>query len=296
MPTARRGQGEGSIYKRRDGIWTAQIDLGSDGDKRRRKFIYGTTKREVQDKLGAVMHDHRLGIALPTRDQSLGTFLDEWLESGRSSIRASTYTSFEGTVRLHIKPTLGNVRLQKLTPQQISALLAQKQDRLSPRSSHYVLIVLRIALNRALRWGLVGRNVASLVPPPRASRKLVNVLTPEQARALLHAARGDRMEALYAVAISLGLRQGEALGLRWSDVDLERRELHVSQALHRVTGGGLQLGPTKNDGSIRVISMPTSIAESLRQHGAHKPEERLRAGKNWVESGLVFTTTTGAPT
>ncbi len=120
-------------------------------------------------------------------------------------------------------------------------------------------------------------------------------LTPDQARAFLDAARGDRLEALYSVAITLGLRQGEALGLRWDDVDLEARTLHVDRALQRIAGAGLQLVEPKTKKSRRTLSMPDAVVRALRAHRIRQTEERIFAGAAWVDSGLIFTTLEGRP-
>src|ERR1700674_5569945 len=134
-----------------------------------------------------------------------------------------TWRGYEHLVRLHILPTLGRVRLAKLTPQHVQSLVTQKvrEGRLAPRTIQYMHSVLRAALNQAVRWRMVHYNAAAMVSPPRAIHAEVRVLAPAEARQLLDAAHGDRLEALYSVALALGLRQGEALGLKWSDVDLD---------------------------------------------------------------------------
>lgn len=167
--------------------------------------------------------------------------------------------------------------------------------RLSPASVAYGRTVLRAALNQALRWGLVARNVAALVDPPRVTRKEVEPFTLDEARAFLAAVKGDRLEALYTVALALGLREGEALGLRWADIDLDGAMLAVRQQLQRVTGAGLQLVEPKTERSRRTVALPDVVVRALRAHRVRQLEERLLAGARWVDSGQVFTTRRGTP-
>jgi integrase len=154
--------------------------------------------------------------------------------------------------------------------------------------------VLRNALNQALRWGLVARNVATLVDPPAVAPTETTPFSPLQARRFVDAIRGDRLEALYQIALTLGLRQGEVLGLRWEDVDLERRTLRIAVALQSV-GGTLQLVTPKTSRSRRTLPLPAAVVAALHVHRAHQLEERLVAGSAWQEHGLVFTTQGGTP-
>jgi integrase len=166
---------------------------------------------------------------------------------------------------------------------------------LSARSVAYLRIVLRAALNQARKWNLVARNVAELVDPPRCERFKIEPLSPEEARALLEAAKGDRLEALYAVALACGLRMGEILGLRWRDVDLEQGRFAVSHALQRHKGAGLVLAETKTDRSRRTIALPAPLIAMLRTHRVRQIEERLLAGSRWRDTGFMFTSGIGTP-
>jgi integrase len=152
-------------------------------------------------------------------------FLKRWLDdSAKPLLRARTFQSYREIVTLHLRPNWARWRLSKLSPQDVQAMLTRKQSAaLSPRRVQMIRAVLRKALGQALKWGLVGRNVTTHVDPPRVRYAEIRPLTPEQACTLLMAAGGDRLEALYSVAIALGLREGEALGLKWESVDLEAR-------------------------------------------------------------------------
>lgn len=288
-----RGHNEGSIYQRQDGRWVAAVTIDATG---KRKSFYGTTRKGVAQKLTDALKQQQQGLPVAFERQTVAQFLDRWLaDEVKPNRQPKTYQSYADTVRVHITPDLGRHQVAKLTPQHVQALLATKQaSGLSPRSVAYVPTVLRIALNRALKWGVVARNVAALVDPPTVERVEVRPLTPDQARRLLDAAQGDRLEALYTVALALGLRLGEALGLRWEDIDLDARELRVRVALQRIDGK-LQLKEPKTAKSRRTVTMPTATVAAIRGHRVRQLEERLLAGSRWQDSGLVFTSTIGTP-
>jgi integrase len=295
MATAkRRGHGEGSIWQRSDGRWEARIDLGYQGGKRRRKAFYGNTRREVSDQLKAALHTQQQGLPVAVERQTLGQFIAKWLEdSVRPTVRPKTFDSYAQLVRLYIGPELGNIQLGKLSPQDIQHLLNKLlKSGLAPRTVQYCHAILKMALGRAYKWSLVPRNVAQLVDPLRSRRYEMRSLDPEEARTFLNTVRGDRLEALYSVAIALGLRQGEALGLRWEDIDMDKCTLKVRYALQRIDGKP-QLVEPKTQKSRRTIFMPQVTVNALRAHRVRQLEERLVAGTRWKESGLVFTSTIG---
>lgn len=295
---SKRGQNEGSVYKLANGTWRGSVSLGRGPDgKRDRKYFSGKTRREVAEKLKVAQRDHQLGLPVAPERQTVAYFMNTWLEErAKPSTRITTYTTYESHTRIHILPSLGHIILQQLTPQQVQAFVNYKaaSPDLAIRTVIDIHSVLRRALNQAVRWGLVPRNVAALAELPRLEKKEQRYLTPDQARMLLEAARGDRLEALYSVAIALGLRRGEALGLRWEDVDLDRGVLQVKVALHRI-GGKLQLAEPKTPGSRRSINLPRISIAALRAHKVRQLEERLKAGDKWKESGHVFTSTIGTP-
>lgn len=291
---SRRGAGEGTIYRRNDGRWEASVHLGYMNGKRRRRSIYGKTRREVQDKLAAALRDHEQGIAAPRRADTVGRFLERWLvDVAKPRVRPSTYSSYAGIVHRHLVPGLGGQPLGQLGPAQVQAFMNHKLAAgLSPRRVQYLHAVLRAALAQAVKWSLVGRNVAELVDAPRVPRSVITPLSVDHARALLAEAGNDRLRALYLVAVLTGLRQGEALGLRWCDVDLEARQLHVRNALQRVDGKLVLVEP-KTERSRRLLALPDVVVAALREHRRRQLEERLVAGSSWVDNDYVFPTTIG---
>jgi integrase len=293
---SRRGNGEGSIRKRDDNRWETRLYVTARDGSRQRVSIYGRTRGEVQQKLHEAQEEHERGALPVGPSPTVAAFLTQWLEAARATVRPKTYVSYEGTVRLHLVPHLGRLQLRKLTPAQVQNVLTLKSEAgLSARSVRYVLLVLRIALGQAERWGLVSRNVATLVDGPRVPYRAVSVLTPAQCRTLLEAARGDRLEALYVLTVSLGLRRGEVLGLRWSDIDLDARRLAIGAALQRITGEGLRLVETKTARSRRVVTLPDVCVAALRAHRMRQLQDEQLAGSRWVETGFVFTSGIGTP-
>lgn len=297
--SSRRGHNEGSIYQREsDGLWVANVSLGRGPDgKRKRKPIYGKTRKEVAEKLKAVLRDQQLGILpLVTERQTTGQFLERWLkEAVRPTIRASTYAAYEWRVRVHLIPSLGRIPLQQLSPQHVQSFINHKLEAgLSAHTVADIHGILRHALSQAVKWNLVPRNVATLVDKPRFQQPQMKYLTPEQAKSLLLAVKGDRLEALYTVAVPLGLRRGEMLGLKWDDVDFDKGLLHVRRSLQRLDGK-LQFVEPKTRSSRRSINLPQVCISALKAHRIRQLEERLLAGDRWQEHGLVFPTGIGTP-
>ena len=288
----KRGNDEGTIYQRQDGRWVAAVrDVNG-----RRVYRYARTQAEASAKLTVALKATADGIALPSEQQTVAEFLTAWLEeSARRTLRPSTYRSYRQIVRDHILPEIGNVRLARLTPHQVQRLINHRlESGLSPQSVLYIRGVLRGALNEALRWGLVVRNVATLVQPPRVQRYEISPLDAEQAQRLLTAIRGDRLEALYSVALAIGLRQGEALGLRWQDVDLDAGILRIRHALQRIDGKLVLVEP-KTMRSRRTIQLPSLAVGALREHRVRQSAERALVGEEWNDQDFVFTSQLGRP-
>lgn len=291
----RRAKGAGSVFRRADGRWSGSVELRE--GRHGRKVIYGNSKKEVEDRIRGLVNDVADGSPPPSRSPHLGAFLQQWLVAVRPTLRPSTYVSYEGVVRLHLVPEIGRVTLEKLAVQHVAGLIAHKlaDGKLSPTSVRYILIVLRNALTKAVRWGLVGRNVASLVDPPRIRHKDVRVLSPEETKQLLEAARGEAIGGLVVVAVSTGVRLGEALGLQWHDIDLERRQLSINKSLQRGSGHGQVLLETKTRRSRRTLVLPVKTTEALRAVRVQQDQQRRAAGSAWHASDFVFTSSTGQP-
>jgi integrase len=281
------------LYRRTDGLWVASVSVGSYA-ARQRKVAYGHTRQEAQQALADALRAQRYGVLNPGPTQTVGEFLTRWLQDTvRPAVRWSTFKSYQEIAEQHLIPRLGQIRLTALTPQHVQTLLNEKaRKRLSPRTVQYIRDVLRNALNKAMRWSLVIRNVAELVDVPRIPRAERITLDAEQARRFLEVVRGHDLEALYTVALAVGLRQGEALGLKWEDISFSRRSLTVRRALQRVAGKLTFVEP-KSTTSRRTIPLPAVVLDALHRHRERQSERRYRPGPPW--GGLVFTSSVGTP-
>jgi len=287
----KRANGEGTIYRRKDGRWAAAVSL----DRGVRKHFLGRTREEVARKLAVGLKASHDGVPLPNERLTTAQFLRDWLQSARPSVRVSTYDRYEQLLRLHALPALGRIPLARLTPQHLQRLYAEKlASGLSPRSVHHLHAVLHRALRQASCWGVVPRNVADLVAPPRGQRRQMSCLSPDQARTLLATASGDRLEAVYALAVTTGMRRGEILALQWKYVDLETGSLQVVGTLQR-TREGLSIAEPKTDRSRRQVALSATAAQALRKHRAAQASQRLLLGAAWQDLDLVFTNDIGGP-
>jgi integrase len=292
----KRGNGEGSIYKRKDGRWVGQyLVYTAAGPKYR--YIYGKTRQAVAEKLAKTIADRDGGLIFDAGKMKLGEYLDRWLsDSVKGTVRASTYERHEAIIRLHIKPSLGRVGLKKLTPAHVRGLIGEKLNAgLAPATVRKIHSTLHKALSQAVSDGMVPRNAAD-VKAPRPTPEEMRPLSKAEARAFLEAARetGDRFEALYVLAIATGLRRGELLGLRWDDVDLKRGTLRVGRALVR-EGGRHVLGETKTRRGRRQINLTPRTVNALKTHRKNQLEEKIRRAGLYQDHGLVFASGVGTP-
>ncbi|WP_242606942.1 site-specific integrase [Protofrankia symbiont of Coriaria ruscifolia] len=233
----RRGHGEGAIYKGSDGRWRATVDLGWVGGKRQRKYLSGRTRAEVADKLRALHRQQEDGVKIVIGDKPLTVeqWLTHWVDHiAPGRVRPSTLAGYHGYVRNRIIPVLGRHRLDRLEPEHVEAwrneLLAAG---LAAATVLQCFRILSRALKVAVQRGKVTRNVCTLVDAPSVHRDEVQPLAAGQARQVLTLAATRPNEARWSVALAIGLRQGEALGLPWDAVDLDAGTLTVRQALQR---------------------------------------------------------------
>jgi len=291
----RRGNGEGSITRhKKSGLYMARYTVEtSTGPKR--KTIYGKTRKEAAVKLTKVMADRDGGLVFDAKNQTVGEYLDRWLNDAvRGSVKPVTFENRERLVRVHISPALGRIKLKALTPAHIQTLYRAKLDeKLAPSSVHQIHSVLHTALKQAVKWELVPRNASEATDPPKPRYEEIHPLDATQAKALLAAAREDRFEAVYALAVTAGLRIGELLGLKWADLDLERGVLHVRRTLSSAKSGSTFTTPKNGKG--RSIKLTGQAVEALKRHRAAQNKERLKLGGVWEDWGLIFCTARGLP-
>lgn len=280
----RRAKGEGALVKRKDGRFQASY-VGSDS---RRHYLYAPTRKAAAATLAAALRDKELGVFVAGPSQTVSAYLETWLHHTASRLGPRTLERYTGQVRIHVAPSIGDVSLRKLTPQHLAELYAGLQ--LAPASIAHLHRVLHAAFDQALKWNLIARNPAAAVRPPRVPRREMAVLTPAEVRALLAAVAGDGLEALYVLAVTAGLRQGELLGLRWRDVDLEGGWLEVSATLSR----GTRQVPKTHTSTRRVKLGETGI-RALRAHRLRMAERLLPFRARTEGDVLVFVTELGEP-
>jgi integrase len=290
----RRAHGEGSIYEHRPGVWAAVVDLGWIDGKRKRKYVYAKSESEAVRKRDELRRQLQLGVDLAAPPRTVAAWLDEWLRDVKShdGTRESTLGRYRQVVRTHLAPGLGRIKLDRLTARDVQRFVNALRGKVAPATVVKVHGVLRAALSDAERLDLVPRNAAKAAKPPGLGRAERRALTVEEARKLLNVLIGDRLESLFVVALATGLRRGEFLGLRWSDVDLPGRVLFVRQTLQR-TERGLQFVPPKTHRSTRAMPLSGLAVRALEQQRVRQAKERLAAGELWENLGLVFANTIG---
>lgn len=294
----KRGNGEGSIYRRKvDGRWIGSIVIGfTPTGLPRRRTVSAATRREAVEKLSRLQHDITGGLQATERSVTLEQLVIQWYEDVlRHQVQESAGSNYLSIARNHLLPTLGKKKLMDLKPVHIDHLLARKiEEGLAPSTVRRIRAVLAQALDQAMRWGYVGRNVAALSRSPKVPRKEGRTLTPDEARAFLEAIRGHRNEALYALMLSAGLRRGEALGLKWTDFDEHAGVLAIRRQLQRGRDG-LVLTDTKTSTSRRSVNLASPTVDLLVARRAIQKAEAETLGEVDFDSEFIFTSSAGTP-
>lgn len=290
----RRANKEGSVYFRKsDKKWVASITL----ENGKRKVVYASTQKEAIRKRNALIREQEQGRIVTQPNQTVAQYLDYWLSIYKQSVRPRSYERYEQIIRLHLVPVIGKIRLDKLLPQHVQSLYRQKQE--EGLSTNTILVIhgmLHRALKSAVKWGLVSQNVCDSVEVPRKTRYQIHPLSLEQTQKFLDTVRGHKNEALFVLAVATGMRRGELAGLKWQDVDLDKKELHIRRSLVRVPtkmGGGYVEAEPKTEESRRSILFPDFAAEALKAHYKRQQEIKNQAGDFWQERDYVFCTPLG---
>ncbi|MFH5182904.1 tyrosine-type recombinase/integrase [Paenibacillus sp. TAB 01] len=286
-------------YRKRGDKWSYIVDLGPDPatGKRRQKEKGGfKTKKEAQAAAAELIVQLENNNYRKPVKQLLEKYLSDWLESKRISLKSNTYASYKHHIEYHIIPAMGKIDITKLTPAEIGKFYATllNEKKLAEGTVRDVHKVFTAALNQAVKWGIIQRNPAALVEKPRAGRKELSVWTAEQAKEFLKIALTDRLYVAFLLALSTGMRQGEILGLRWKDVDLEAGTLHIVQTLSH-DGKELSAG-TKTKSGNRTVSIDADLVKILRKQKARILQERLKAQEGeYTDYDLVTPTSKGTP-
>jgi integrase len=255
--------------------------------------VYGKTKREVRAKLDALKLDRSKHKLTGSAHQTVGHCLDEWLKVSRARLRPSTVANYALAIRW-LSRYLGEVRLDKLRSTHIEHCYASLQaGGLSGRSVQLAHSVLRPALKRAMRDGLIAVNPTEVVSVPKSEPKEMQSLTQEQVDTLLETIADNPLRALYVLLVTSAVRIGEALALRWTDVDLDEGSIAIRRTVQRITGHGLVEGEPKSKSSRRTVYLLDIAIAELRGHLVRQGDQRLVMGPEWHENGLVFPSTVG---
>ncbi len=296
----KRGNNEGSIYRRKNGTWAAQYTVWT-VEGRKRRSVSGKTRAEVSRKLTEAMANRDGGLVYDAGKLTLGEYLDRWLAgSVKGTVKETTYANYAYITRKHVSPALGRVKLKSLTPAHVRGFYGEKaRTDLSAATVKKMHVVLSKALSQAVSDGLIPRNAADGVKPPRVSApgEEIKPLDSEECAAFLEAARGESLEALYVLAVHCGLREGELLALRWEDADLEapKPALLVRRTLTRGEDGrGWVVGASTKSGKGRRVRLTRRAVTALKDHRKRQLEERMRLAGLWSDQGLVFPNETGS--
>lgn len=249
---ARRSPGDGSLYQRKDGLWVAQYQG---------KYRYSKDKAAAKSKLRTLMTEAE--ATLP-ENITIGKYIGQWFDYAKPNLKPSTIKRYREAIEVHIRPSIGDTKLRKIDALTVENMYAgMLRDGLSPATVNIVHSVLSSAFRRAMKWRKVNHNIMADVDAPRIERKEIEVFTPEEVRALLCAASGDRLEGVYVLALSTGMRAGEILALQQPDVNLASGMLQVRRTL---VLNGASVGTPKSRNSRRIIQLPTIALDTLRKH------------------------------
>jgi integrase len=301
-----RMNGEGSLYQRKsDGRWFGSIIEPDKEGKLKRRTVSAKTKDATRIKLKRLMEEQERLEAegLPPMDTTVtvSQLLDRWHKVIVATRRETTASNYRYMIDGHLVPfvlpggrTLGSKKVAKLTFSDVDALLdAKREAGLSASTRRLIRSVLVQATNQAMKWRIVTRNEAAMSTPVRVQRTEGRSLSPAQAKHLMETLETCPMGSLFTVMFTTGMRRGEALGLRWEDVDLKKGVIAVRQQLQRINGE-LKTTEVKTERSRRSINLAKPTVTALKQHKAAQKRERL-VSPAWTETGYVFTTGLGTP-
>lgn len=299
--TRHRGYQEGSIVKRKDGRWSARIQITDPiTGKKKRPGVYGKTREEVKKKLTELMADHQKGINIAPDKITLSAWIDQWLNDYiKNTVRQGTWEGYETYYRNHIKDAeIGKKILSKLTTNDLQkfynakAVNGRKDGKgLSKNAIRLIHFVISSSLKQAHKEGHIPRNVAEFVRLPNTTteQKEMKVLTPDQIAIFLNGIQEDRLYAAFVLELGSGMRRGELLALRWQDVNLETGECKIIRSLVRGVSGEMHINEPKTKSSKRVIFLPIDSLEVLKIHKSNQNKEKMSKRKEYSKKNdLIF--------
>lgn len=287
----KNGQNQGSITKRKDGMYMAQLSVEG-----KRVTKYFRTVREANSWRIETLHKIQCGLFYAGPKLTLAKYLDEWIISRKDSIKQKTLLQYKSIIDLHIKPILGTKNINEIKPADIQALYNSKiSSGTGVRTVRLIHSVLHCALNHALKLGIIYRNPSDAIYKPKAIKNEMKILDENQVKSLLFAAKGKRLEALFKLAVTTGLREGEILGLKWSDLNWDTHQVNIQRQVQRVQKSGLVFSDPKTAAGRRMILLGPGTILSLKDHYKRQLFEREFMGNQWQDNDLIFPSTHGTP-
>ncbi|MEX2536369.1 MAG: site-specific integrase [Trueperaceae bacterium] len=295
----RRGKGEGTLFKRtrkrKDGssyvMWAGEVTVGyGPSGEQKRKTVYGKTQREALEKMSEVRGCVSAGTFSSDRT-TVGAYLAHWLDYKKLEVKSRTQAYYSDYIRLYLEPELGRIELSKLTPLHIQEGMKSVAEVVSTDAANKSRTVLRMALERAVRLGLLPRNPVDSVDKLKHEPREIKLWTPEQVHTFLCAAKGHRLFAAFFLALSTGMRHGEILGVRWQDVDGD--VITIRQSVITVRGAQFEISAPKTRKGIRRVVIDHDTKRILQEHETRQEAQRRHLGECWDDHGLVFTNELG---
>ncbi len=288
---ARRGWNEGSISKRSNGTWRAQILFGG-----KRINFRAKTRTECQQWLRKTLDQKDQGVGFEGRNVLLGNFLQDWISTKGIELKPKTTHQYESLIKKYIIPAIGDKKLFDLNLLLINRFYSSLIKReVGTRTIRYIHSVLHVALEQAVRNGFLIRNPSHGATLPRKEHKEMQVLNEDQVNQFLISVKESRLKTLYQLALSTGMRQGELLGLKWSDLDWNHSTLQIKRQLQYIVGKYLVFSDLKTHFSLRAIKLGSNILNELRAHRRRQEAEIIRPGKKWDDNDLIFPSSLGTP-
>ena len=285
----KRGNNEGTVYKRKDGRWCAQVSLSG-----KRITKYAKTQRECHDWVREITNKIEHGMSFDATQLTLERYMESWLTGKDLSIRQNTARNYRRYAEQNILPVIGKMRLQNILPAHIRQLYLRMQaEGKGSRTIQLVHATLHCALKQAVKERLIGYNPMDAVERPKVETKEFHIFTESQARTFLEAASGHPYEVLFYLALTTGLRKGELLGLMWEDVDWEKGTLRIERQLQQAYSSSAVLVPTKTRSGRRQIKLGRIGLTMLEAHRQRQEAQKTLAGNTWRENGMIFTTGIG---
>lgn len=286
---SRRGNREGSIYRRKDGLWCGAVTLGYNPKTGGliRKVVYAKTRQEVAEKLTRLLREHHLGLLQRPERVTFGQWVWSFLEYYKKpEVRATTYELYRGILSRNLPERVARTPLEKITPHLLQALFVEVGKE-HPRTAQILRNFIHASLDQAVKLGYLPRNPVDATTRPKGKQREMQILTVEEIRRFLEVAQEHRLYPAFLLLATTGMRRGEVLGLKWGDVDWEHGTVTVKRTLSWVQGKPVFQEP-KTSGSARTIPLPPSTLEALREWRREWIEERMKLGPDWTETDLVF--------